>query len=53
MVALYRIARDHWSPALAIDEMQAFHYHFILHPHLQRFVESFAVEVRTTPSNSP
>ena len=42
MIALSRIALDGWPSARAIDEMNAFHYHFIFLPHLQRFVEHFA-----------
>jgi protein tyrosine phosphatase (PTP) superfamily phosphohydrolase (DUF442 family) len=42
MVALYRIALDHWPVSQAIDEMKAFRYHFIFQPHLQRYVERFA-----------
>ena len=42
MIALSRIVLDGWPSARAIDEMNAFHYHFIFLPHLQRFVEHFA-----------
>jgi len=41
MIALSRIAIDRWPAQQAIDEMNAFHYHFIFLPHLQRFVERF------------
>lgn len=41
MVALYRIALDGWPADRAVGEMKAFHYHFIFHPHLQRYVEAF------------
>lgn len=41
MVALYRIAVDHWSVDAAVNEMRAFHYHTIFQPHLQTFVEQF------------
>ncbi len=44
MVALYRITFDHWSAAHALDEMKAFHYHVLFHPHLQRYVERFAAD---------
>ncbi len=40
-VAAYRIAFDRWTPAQAMDEMNAFHYHYIFLPHLQRCVEAF------------
>jgi protein tyrosine phosphatase (PTP) superfamily phosphohydrolase (DUF442 family) len=42
MVALYRIQHDGWSAGDAIEEMKAFHYHFLFQPHLQRFVEAYA-----------
>ncbi len=41
MVALSRIAIDGWPAQRAVDEMNAFHYHFIFLPHLQRYVMSF------------
>ena len=41
MIALSRIALDKWPAQRAIDEMNAFHYHFMFLPHLQRFVERF------------
>lgn len=41
MIALSRIALDGWTAQRAVDEMNAFHYHFIFLPHLQRFVERF------------
>lgn len=41
MIALSRIALDKWPVQRAIDEMNAFHYHFVFLPHLQRFVEHF------------
>jgi len=45
MIALSRIAFDRWPAQQAIDEMNAFHYHFIFLPHLQRFVERFPARV--------
>ena len=40
-VAAYRIALDHWTPTQAMAEMNAFHYHYLFLPHLQRYVETF------------
>ena len=40
-VAAYRIAFDHWTPTQAMAEMNAFHYHYLFLPHLQRYVETF------------
>ncbi len=42
MVALYRVAHDHWSAARAISEMEAFRHFALFHPHLEAFVERFA-----------
>jgi protein tyrosine/serine phosphatase len=41
MMALYRIAIDHFTIAQALAEMKAFHYHYLFHPHLQDYVEAF------------
>jgi len=41
MVALYRLTFSHWDTAQALAEMHAFHYHHMLLPHLQRYVQSF------------
>jgi tyrosine-protein phosphatase SIW14 len=41
MIALYRIAVDHWTPAQAISEMKDFHYHSLMLPHLAKYVEAF------------
>lgn len=46
MIALSRIAIDDWPAQRAIDEMNAFHYHFMFLPHLQRFVEAFRPGIR-------
>ncbi len=41
MIALARVALEHWPVPAAIDEMRAFHYHPLFLPHLQRYVEAF------------
>jgi protein tyrosine phosphatase (PTP) superfamily phosphohydrolase (DUF442 family) len=41
MVALYRIAVDHWCPATAVAEMRAYHYHHFFFPQLETYVENF------------
>ena len=41
MVALYRIAADHWCAASAVAEMKAYHYHHFWFPQLERYVENF------------
>ena len=41
MVALYRVAVDHWCPASAVSEMKAYHYHHFFFPQLETYVESF------------
>ena len=49
-IAAYRIAFDHWTPTQAIAEMNAFHYHYLFLPHLQRFVEAFPRWLGADPS---
>jgi len=49
MVALYRIALEHWTIDRAVAEMRAFRYHFIFHPHLQRYVEAFPARLASDP----
>ena len=41
MVALYRVAVDHWCPASAVTEMKAYHYHHFWFPRLETYVENF------------
>ncbi len=41
MVALYRVAVDHWCPASAVAEMKAYHYHHFFFPQLETYVEGF------------
>jgi protein tyrosine phosphatase (PTP) superfamily phosphohydrolase (DUF442 family) len=41
MVALYRIATDHWCPDSAVAEMNAYHYHHFLFSHLETYVRRF------------
>lgn len=41
MVALYRVAIDHWCPASAVAEMRAYHYHHFWFPKLETYVENF------------
>jgi protein tyrosine/serine phosphatase len=43
MVALYRMTFDHWTTAQAVSEMKVYHYHHMLLPHLQHFVQSFPI----------
>jgi protein tyrosine/serine phosphatase len=50
MVALYRIAYDHWTPDQAVAEMSAFHYWSHLLPHLARYVEAFPATLARDPS---
>jgi tyrosine-protein phosphatase SIW14 len=50
MIALYRIAVDHWTPQQAIDEMKAFHYHSVTLPHLARYVKAFPAALAADPS---
>jgi len=41
MVALYRVAVDHWCPASAVSEMKAYHYRHFFFPQLETYVEAF------------
>jgi tyrosine-protein phosphatase SIW14 len=50
MVAVYRIAVDHWTPARAIAEMKAFHYYWVFHPHLERYVATFPARLASDPA---
>ncbi len=50
MIALYRIAYDHWTPDQAVAEMNAFHYWNHLFPNLERYVEAFPTTLANDPS---
>ncbi len=50
MIALYRIAYDHWTPDQAVGEMIAFHYWNHLLPNLARYVEAFPSALANDPS---
>jgi tyrosine-protein phosphatase SIW14 len=50
MIALYRIAVDHWTPEQAISEMKDFHYHSFMLPHLAKYVKAFPAALAADPS---
>lgn len=50
MIALYRIAHDHWTPGQAVAEMNAFHYWNHVFPNLARYVEAFPTTLANDPS---
>jgi len=50
MIALYRIAVDHWTSDQAIAEMKDFHYHSFLLPHLAKYVKAFPGALAADPS---
>jgi hypothetical protein len=50
MVALYRIAVDHWTSEQAITEMKDFHYHSFMLPHLAKYVKAFPAALASDPS---
>jgi protein tyrosine phosphatase (PTP) superfamily phosphohydrolase (DUF442 family) len=50
MVALFRIALQNWTPEQAIAEMQAFHFHRFLFPHLKSYVRNFPQAFSRDPS---
>jgi len=47
MVALYRIAADHWCAGSAVAEMKAYHYHHFWFPQLEKYVENFPQRLAT------
>ena len=47
MVALYRVAVDHWCPESAVAEMKAYHYHHFFFPQLETYVENFPQRLAT------
>ncbi|HUK32159.1 MAG TPA: hypothetical protein VLV89_13670 [Candidatus Acidoferrum sp.] len=49
MVALYRIVHDHWTAEQAEAEMNDFHYHKHLFPHMARYVEAFPALLASDP----
>ncbi len=53
MVALYRIAVDHWCPASAVAEMRAYHYHHFFFPQLETYVENFPQRLATDRGLAP
>nr|HEV7954813.1 tyrosine-protein phosphatase [Candidatus Acidoferrales bacterium] len=50
MIALFRIAVDHWTPEQAISEMKDFHYHSFMLPHLAKYVKAFPAALAADPS---
>lgn len=50
MVALYRVALDHWTPQQAIAEMKIFHFHSLYFPHLARYVGLFPSALEADPA---
>jgi hypothetical protein len=50
MIALYRIAVDHWTSEQAITEMKNFHYHSFMLPHLAKYVKDFPAALLADPS---
>jgi tyrosine-protein phosphatase SIW14 len=50
MIALYRIAVDHWTAEQAISEMKEFHYHSFMLPHLAKYVKAFPAALAADPS---
>jgi protein tyrosine/serine phosphatase len=50
MVALYRLAVDRWTVDQALSEMKAFHYHYVLHPHLEQYVAQFPALLTADPA---
>lgn len=49
MVALYRIVHDHWTAEQAAAEMNDFHFHKHLFPHLAHYLEAFPALLASDP----
>ncbi len=49
MVAAYRIAFDNWTPAAAIEEMNAYHFHRFWMSHLKHYIEGFPQQLARNP----
>jgi tyrosine-protein phosphatase SIW14 len=49
MVALYRIVHDHWTVEQAAAEMNDFHFHKHLFPHLSHYLEAFPALLASDP----
>ncbi len=49
MVATYRIAFENWTPAAAIEEMKAYHFHRFWMSHLKHYIESFPQQFASNP----
>jgi tyrosine-protein phosphatase SIW14 len=49
MMALYRIAVDHWCADSAVAEMNAYHYHHFFFPKLEVYVENFSQRLAADP----
>jgi protein tyrosine/serine phosphatase len=49
MVAIFRMARQGWTPELALDEMQRFNFHGFWYRHLKRYVNQFPAKLKATP----
>jgi len=41
MIAIYRMVMENWTPAKAVAEMHAYHYHHFFLGNLQKYVEDF------------
>jgi protein tyrosine/serine phosphatase len=50
MVALYRVAVDHWCADSAVAEMKAYHYHDFWFPQLEKYVEKFPQRLASDPA---
>jgi protein tyrosine/serine phosphatase len=50
MIALYRVGLDGWTPQQAVAEMNLFHFHSVLYPHLARLVQEFPAAIAADPA---
>jgi len=49
MIAVFRMAWEHWTPAQAMAEMHAFHFHSFWHPTMRHTVRTFPQTYKSNP----
>jgi len=50
MVAIFRMARQGWTPAQALAEMESFKFHGLWYRQLKGYVKRFPVKLKATPT---
>jgi protein tyrosine/serine phosphatase len=52
MVAIYRIAQEHWTAKQAVLEMHSFGFHYYLYPKMASYVRKFPANFASRPAFS-